>query len=221
MAKLLVESALEVESLMESSDNGKKNYYIEGIFMQSSIKNKNGRIYPLQILESATNKYIHERVATNRAIGSLNHPANQPYPDPREASHLITELKIVGNDVHGKARILDTHLGKTVKALIEGGYRFGVSSRALGSLDVKKDASYVKEDLCITAVDIVDDPSAYNAFVDPLMESMEFEQLSEGVWRPIDQFRDTIKKASKSELQEGSLQLEAFKKLLGICKNVL
>jgi len=154
-------------------ENGKKNMYIEGIFMQSAVKNRNGRIYPTKILESAVNKYIEESVNTNTALGELNH-ATDPNPDPANASHRIVELHKDGNDFFGKALILNTPKGNIVRGLIEGDTRLGVSSRGLGTTKVVNGINEVQDNYILKCVDIVANPSAPDAFVNGIMEGVNF-----------------------------------------------
>lgn len=157
-----------VKPLVESSGEG-KNYYITGIFMQAQVKNKNGRVYPKPIMEKEVARYIKEKVSLNRATGELDHPETIKI-NPNNVSHLITELKWDGNDVYGKARILDTPSGKILKAFTDGGVNYGVSSRALGSVV----ESYVQNDLFIQTVDAVLDPSAPKAFVQNVFEGIDW-----------------------------------------------
>jgi len=165
-----------LECIVEKKEDGTKKYAIEGVFMQSESKNRNGRIYPKKIMESAVDKYVEEQVSQNRAVGELNHPEG-PTVNLDKVSHLITDLRWEGNDVVGKASILDTPMGQIVKGLLEGGVNLGVSTRGMGSLESRGGAMYVKEDFTLSTVDIVQDPSAPNAFVNGIMEGVEW------VWR--------------------------------------
>ena len=162
-----------LECIVEKKEDGSKKYAIEGVFMQSESKNRNGRIYPKKIMESAVDKYVDEQVSKNRAVGELNHPEG-PTVNLDKVSHLITDLRWEGNDVVGKASILDTPMGQIVKGLLEGGVNLGVSTRGMGSLEQRGDAMYVKEDFTLSTVDIVQDPSAPNAFVNGIMEGVEW-----------------------------------------------
>lgn len=150
-----------------------KNVFIEGVFMQAEAKNRNNRVYPKAILEKAVDKFIKEKVSTGRAVGELNHPEG-PTINLDKVSHRITELKWDGNNVIGKALVLETPMGKIVKGLIEGGVKLGVSSRGMGSVIQKENYSVVKDDFILNTVDIVEDPSAPNAFVDGIMEGVEY-----------------------------------------------
>jgi hypothetical protein len=154
--------------------NGKKQVYIEGIFMQAEGKNRNGRVYTREVLTQAVDRYNNEQVRTGRAVGELNHPEG-PSINLDKVSHRITELKWDGNNVVGKALILDTPMGQIVKGLVEGGVQLGVSSRGMGSLEMKNGVNYVKDDFHLSTIDIVQDPSAPNAFVNGIMEGVEWE----------------------------------------------
>ena len=162
-----------VQCIVEKASDGTKKYAIEGVFMQSEAKNRNGRIYPKKVMENAVAKYVEEQVSKNRAVGELNHPEG-PTVNLDKVSHLITDLRWEGNDVVGKASILDTPMGQIVKGLLEGGVNLGVSTRGMGSLEQRNGASYVKEDFSLSTVDIVQDPSAPGAFVNGIMEGVEW-----------------------------------------------
>ena len=162
-----------IECIVEKKEDGSKKYAIEGVFMQSESKNRNGRIYPKKIMENAVSKYVDTQVSQNRAVGELNHPEG-PTVNLDKVSHLITDLRWEGNDVVGKAQILDTPMGQIVKGLLEGGVNLGVSTRGMCSLEQRGDAMYVKDDFTLSTVDIVQDPSAPNAFVNGIMEGVEW-----------------------------------------------
>jgi hypothetical protein len=147
---------------------GEKQYAIEGVFMQSEAKNKNGRVYEKAVMEKAVDKYITEQVKTGRAVGELNHPEG-PTVNLDKVSHKINSLHWQGNDVVGKASILKTPMGKIVEGLLDGGVKLGVSSRGMGSLVSKKGAQYVGDDFMLSTIDIVQDPSAPSAFVNGVM----------------------------------------------------
>ena len=159
---------------IEEAKNGKKNTFLEGVFMQAENKNKNGRIYTRQVLQGAVDRFVNEQVITGRAVGELNHP-DGPSINLDKVSHRITELKWDGNNVMGKALILDTPMGQIVKGLVEGGVQLGVSSRGMGSLSMKDGVNYVGEDFLLNTIDIVQDPSAPNAFVNGIMEGVSYE----------------------------------------------
>ena len=158
----------------QDEKSGKKNYKIKGIFMQADIKNRNGRMYPMEILSKEVNRYNKEYVNENRAFGELGHP-DGPTVNLERASHMITSLKPEGNNFIGEAKILSTPMGEIVKSLMDDGAKLGVSSRGMGSLDQKNGANVVRKDFYLaTAADIVADPSAPNAFVEGIMEGREW-----------------------------------------------
>lgn len=209
--KLITEHYETIEYLVEEK-NGKKSSVIEGVFMQAEAKNRNGRIYPKAILERAVNKYVTEQVSKGRAVGELNHP-DSPTINLDKVSHRITELKWDGNNVIGKATILDTPMGQIVKGLMEGGVQLGVSSRGMGTLEQKSGASYVKDDFMLATVDIVQDPSAPGAFVNGIMEGVEWI-WENGMLKPqdIEATKKQILRTPSSRLDEA--QIRAFKNLL-------
>jgi len=159
---------------IEEAKSGKKNTFLEGVFMQAESKNKNGRIYTREVLTQAVDKFVNEQVITGRAVGELNHP-DGPSINLDKVSHRITELKWDGNNVMGRALILDTPMGQIVKGLVEGGVQLGVSSRGMGSLIMKNGVNYVKDDFLLNTIDIVQDPSSPNAFVNGIMEGVSYE----------------------------------------------
>jgi hypothetical protein len=167
--KLITEHSENVNCLVESADAGKK-FLIRGVFMQSEKQNRNKRIYPKAVLESAVKEYVGEYVAKSRAVGELNHPEG-PSINLDKVSHRITNLYWDGNDVIGEALVLDTPMGQIVKGLISGGCQLGVSSRGLGTVNTR---GSVNSDFRISAVDIVQDPSAPSAFVNGIMEGVEY-----------------------------------------------
>ena len=174
--KLISESILQdVEYITEAKENGKKDYKIRGIFMQADIKNKNGRVYPMEILQKEVKRYNEEFINEKRAYGELGHPEG-PTINLERASHMITALYPDGKNFIGEAKILATPMGEIVKTLMDEGAKLGVSSRGMGSLEEKKDgASYVRNDFYLaTAADIVSDPSAPSAFVEGIMEGKEW-----------------------------------------------
>ena len=181
--KLITEyNESNVNCLIEKKEDGTKKFYIEGVFAQSEAKNRNGRIYPKKIMENAVAKYVDTQVSQNRAVGELNHPEG-PTVNLDKVSHLITDLHWEGNDVVGKASILDTPMGQIVKGLLEGGVNLGVSTRGMGSLVERSGAMYVKDDFTLSTIDSVQDPSAPNAFVNGIMEGVEWN-WSNGVLIP-------------------------------------
>ena len=172
--KLIAEQLTDVEFITEDKDNGKKDYKIRGIFMQSDIKNRNGRVYPQEVLAKEVAKYNKNFISQNRAFGELGHP-DGPTVNLERVSHMITKLAPDGKNFIGEAKIMDTPMGKIVKNLMDEGATLGVSSRGMGSLDQRNGANYVRNDFYLaTAADIVADPSAPNAFVQGVMEGKEW-----------------------------------------------
>lgn len=206
--KLLVEETENIEFISESS-NGAKHFYINGIFLQSDIKNKNGRLYPQKILESEVNRYTENYIKKNRAVGELSHNVNSPLPDPNLISHKIISLESSGKNYIGKAKILDTPKGKIVKNLLEGEIQLGVSSKGLGSLIRKNDYNEVGEDFRLTtAADIVFDPSAPDAFVNSLMEDREFYFDDKGNFHEVTHNKNKkiiLEAKTKSQLEKAKL----------------
>jgi hypothetical protein len=216
--KLITEyTETNVQCLVEKKEDGSKNYVIEGIFAQAEGKNRNGRIYPKRIMENAVGKYYKEQVKSKRAVGELNHP-DGPTINLDKVSHLITDLRMEGNDVVGKARILDTPMGQIVKGLLEGGVQLGVSTRGMGSLETRGGIMYVKDDFMLNTIDIVQDPSAPNAFVNGVMEGVEWV-WNNGVIEPqeIEKMETEIKKAPRADLYE--TQVREFKNFLSLLTN--
>lgn len=209
--KLITEVNQEVKFLTERKEDGSKNYFIEGIFMQTERENKNGRIYRKGIMEKALGDY-QKLIEEKRSLGELGHPPN-PQINLNQVSHLITNLKFENTDVFGRAKILDTPYGKIAKNLIDEGVKFGVSSRGLGSLKERNGVNEVQDDFYLATVDIVADPSAPDAFVQGIMESKEWI-LEHGVWKSVEveQAQVAIKKTSKQELQE--MKLKVFETFL-------
>ena len=217
--KLIAEYTEENLEILTEEKNGKKSYAIEGIFMQAEAKNRNGRIYPKGVMEAAVNKYNVEQVQKGRAVGELNHPEG-PTVNLDKVSHKIENLNWQGNDVVGKATILETPMGQIVKGLLDGGVKLGVSTRGMGSLQRGQDAMIVKDDFLLNAVDIVQDPSAPSAFVNGVMEGVEW------VWnngmieaQTIEKMETEIKKAPRADLYE--TQVREFKNFLSLLKNKL
>ena len=172
--KLIAEAVEEVEYITEEKEGGGKNYKIRGIFMQADIKNRNGRIYPMEVLDEEVRNYNKKFIQQNRAFGELGHP-DGPTVNLERVSHMITSLKPDGKNFIGEAKIMDTPMGKIVKNLMDEGAKLGVSSRGMGSLKQKGGANVVSDDFYLaTAADIVADPSAPNAFVEGIMEGKEW-----------------------------------------------
>ena len=208
-----------IEVLTEARKDGTKKYSIEGVFMSAEQKNRNGRIYPRNVMEGAVSKYVTDQVAKGRAVGELNHPEG-PTVNLDKVSHKIESLDWSGNDVVGKATILNTPMGKIVEGLLEGGVKLGVSTRGMGSLQRLNDAMVVKPDFLLNAVDIVQDPSAPSAFVNGIMEGVEW------VWnngiieaQTIEKMETEIKKAPRADLYE--TQVREFKNFLSLLKTKL
>ena len=205
--KLIKEIVQDVQYITEEKTGGGKNVFIEGIFMQSDKENRNGRVYPFSIMEKEISRY-QELIEQKRSLGELGHP-DTPSINLNQVSHLITGLRFEGNDVIGKAKILDTPMGKIAKNFIEEGVRLGVSSRGLGSLkETTNGVMEVQDDFHLATVDIVADPSAPDAFVQGIYESAEWI-CENGIWKSIqiEQAQKTLKKASKGELENVKLQM--------------
>lgn len=214
--KLITELADSFEVITEAKDDGQKSLFVEGIFMQAEVKNRNGRIYPKSILEREVERYRKSHITEKRALGELGHP-NGPKINEDRVSHLITELNQNGNDFIGKAKILSTPMGNIARSLIEDGVKIGVSSRGLGSLKEKNGVNEVQDDFFLATVDIVTDPSAPSAFVNGIMEGVEFwYNPSMGAWvaKELEQFAESveetkkeIKKMSSKEILESKARL--------------
>jgi Prohead core protein serine protease len=194
--KFLRESA-EFNEVKIITEGISKDLFIEGIFAQAEKKNRNGRVYEKGIMEGAVNKYVSEFVQSKRALGELSHPENRPTVKPEFASHLITKFQMEGNDVIGKAKILNTPQGQIAKGLLEGGVQLGVSTRGLGSVTEREGTTYVGKDFMLTAVDIVGDPSGIDCWVNAVNESAEWLITDDG--RIIEKFQKEIKKAKITE----------------------
>ena len=201
-----------IKNYITEDKKGNKSHVIEGVFMQADKKNRNGRVYEKKILESAVNKYVKEQVATGRAVGELNHPEG-PTINLDKVSHKITDLRWEGNNVVGKASILNTPMGNIVSGLLEGGVKLGVSSRGMGSLVQKNGASYVNGDFMLSTVDIVQDPSAPEAFVNGIMEGKDWI-WDNGILRAQDvELIETEIKTAKN-INSSDVEIRAFKNFL-------
>ena len=205
--KLITEHSEDLRYFSEAAENGEKKFIIDGIFMQAEQVNRNRRIYPKKVLESAVNKYVADYVNKGRAVGELNHP-DGPTINLDKVSHRITELQWNGNDVVGKALILDTPMGKIVKGLLEGGCQLGVSSRGMGTVASRNGQTFVNDDFVLSTVDIVQDPSAPSAFVNGIMEGVEW------IWdngllkaQQLENYETEIKKASSVQLAETQMRV--------------
>jgi hypothetical protein len=207
MKLILEQQDSDIQVITESKQNGKKDVFIEGIFMMADSKNRNGRIYESKILQPAVQKYIEEQVKSGRAVGELNHPEG-PTINLDKVSHLITKLEWNGTNVIGKAKILDTPMGQIVKGLLEGGVKLGVSSRGMGSLEQRNGVNYVKDDFQLATIDIVQDPSAPSAFVNGIMEGVEWI-WENGVLKPqeIEKIETEIKRTPKAQLAEAQVRV--------------
>ena len=201
-----------LQVITEKKKDGGNSYVIEGVFMQADKKNRNGRVYEKSILEGAVDKYVTEQVKTGRAVGELNHPEG-PTINLDKVSHKITELRFEGSDVIGKASILNTPMGKIVEGLLEGGVKLGVSSRGMGTLVNKQGTSHVGKDFMLSTVDIVQDPSAPEAFVNGIMEGVEWV-WNNGVLCPqeIEEIETEIKEARG--MRSSDIEIKAFKNFL-------
>jgi hypothetical protein len=206
--KLITEINEQVNVITEESESGSKNFYIEGIFMQAEQKNRNGRMYPISVLQKETDRYIAEYVNRNRAYGELGHP-DGPTINLERVSHMIKELKQSGNDFIGKAKIMDTPYGNIVKNLMTEGATLGVSTRGMGTLEERSDGTrVVKDDFYLaTAADIVADPSAPNAFVRGIVENREWI-WDNGIIKEvqINEYKKIIQKSSKKNLEENMIK---------------
>ena len=214
--KLISEEIQEVEYITEEKEGGKKNFKIKGIFMQADIKNRNGRVYPMEVLNKEVARYNKEYIKENRAFGELGHP-DGPTVNLERASHMITSLEADGKNFIGEAKILSTPMGEIEKNLMRKGAKLGVSSRGMGSLDQKGGANYVKSDFYLaTAADIVADPSAPNAFVEGIMEGKDW------VWdngslieEELDRMKKRIKNRTRvKHAKEDALEFAKFLKML-------
>ena len=212
--KLISEEAIDVNFVTEEDENKKKSYFIEGIFMQSEMKNRNGRVYPKVILQKEVKRYTDKFINTKRAFGELGHP-DGPTVNLERVSHMITELVEDGANFVGRAKIMDTPYGKIVKNLIDEGAKLGVSSRGMGSLKPVQDGlQEVQSDFYLaTAADIVADPSAPDAFVSGIMEGKEW------VWdngllkeKEIVEYQKQIERAT--EISRNKVRIEAFENFI-------
>jgi|TARA_R110000851_G_scaffold230898_5_gene383697 hypothetical protein len=207
--KLICEDFEQQLEYITESEGQKKSTFIQGIFMQSEKTNRNGRIYPKKIMEKAVGKYTTEQIKAGRSVGELNHPEG-PTINLDKVSHLITDLAWEGNNVIGKAKLLDTPMGMIAKGLIEGGVQLGVSSRGMGSLVTKNGVNMVGEDFMLNTVDIVQDPSAHEAFVNGIMEGAEWlydEKHGVYAMEKIEEQRKVLDKTYKTIDTDQSIKL--------------
>lgn len=206
--RLIREVTEKVNLVTELHESKGKEYFIEGVFLQSELKNRNGRMYPESVMDKEVARYMKEQVENNRAYGELGHPDN-PSINLDRVSHLIVSLQKEGTNYIGKAKILETPMGQIARGLLDGGANLGVSSRALGSLKVNEDGIQVVQDdfMLSTAADIVADPSAPDAFVRGIMESKEWVFVDgKFVEKHVEEVNSFIKKTSSKNLQEAKIK---------------
>lgn len=207
--KLITEVTEQINIINEATESGKKEFFIEGPFLQAEKKNRNGRIYPMSVMEREVNRYVTEYVDKNRAYGELGHPSG-PTINLERVSHMTKTLRKEGSDYIGKAKIMDTPYGNIVKNLMSEGATLGVSSRGMGSLKEKNGVMEVQDDFWLaTAADIVADPSAPDAFVRGIMEGKEWV-WDNGVIKEmqVDTYKKTIQKTPAKDLSE--VQMRVF-----------
>jgi len=209
--KLITELFENMEYITEAKENGEKEHYIHGIFLQANRKNRNGRIYPLHIMENEVNRYMKDIVKNNRAYGELGHPQG-PAINLDRVSHIITELRRDGDNFIGKAKLTDTPMGNIAKGLLKSGANLGVSSRGMGSLKPTKDGIMeVQDDFHLaTAADIVADPSAPDAFVKGIMEGVEWVyDAVKDTWREekLDNMKKAMHKMTMDQLEENKFAI--------------
>ena len=205
---LISEQISDEVQLITEEKNGKKEQYIEGVFLQAGIKNRNGPIYPIETMKKEVNRYIKEFVNKKRAYGELGHPEG-PTINLERVSHLITDLREDGKNFIGKAKILSTPMGNIVKGLLNDGAKLGVSSRGMGSVEQRGNAQYVQDDFMLaTAADIVADPSAPDAFVEGIMEGVEWVQEG-GIFKAkeIESWKSQIQQTKQRHLEEKKLEI--------------
>lgn len=216
--KLITETFEDVQYLSEAKEDGSKNMYIEGVFLQSAIKNRNGRMYPEEIMDREVERYMKESIATKSALGELGHP-NGPQINLDRVSHRIVSLRKEGTDYIGKAMITNTPMGNIAKGLIESDARLGVSSRGMGSIKLNSEGiNEVQSDFRLaTAADIVADPSAPNAFVNGIMESVDWIYDERMGWKAVElaeQTKKVIEKSVKSRTLDEAKRLKIFENYL-------
>ena len=201
--KLITETIEDIEVLTEATSNGGKSYKIKGVFMQADIKNRNGRVYPVETLAKEVKRYTNEFINKKRAFGELGHP-DGPTVNLERVSHMITSLKPEGKNFIGEAKVMDTPYGKIVKNLIDEGAQLGVSSRGMGSIQQSQGRNVVGKDFYLaTAADIVADPSAPDAFVEGIMENKEWV-WDNGILKSIEveHYKEEIERTKRKELAE-------------------
>ena len=209
---LIREVTEEVQYITEAKENGVKQYFIEGIFMQGDLKNRNGRIYPSEVIAKEVSRYNEQFIAKKRAFGELGHP-DGPTINLDRVSHMITDLRQEGSNFIGKAKIMETPMGKVVKSLMDEGATLGVSSRGMGSMKANKEGIMeVQNDFMLaTAGDIVADPSAPQAFMRGIMEGAQWVyDVASGTWRSqdtVEQIHEEAKRMNSKELEENAHRL--------------
>ena len=211
--KLIREEIETAKVTITEGKNGKKNHFIEGVFLQGEIKNRNGRMYPISTLQREAASYNSKYIEKGRALGELGHP-DGPTINLDRVSHLITSLKQEGNNYVGKARLLDTPMGNIAKNLIDEGVKLGVSSRGLGTIRERDGVKVVMDDFMLaTAADIVADPSAPDAFVNGIMEGKEWIYNNGSVQeQTVEQIKKSIDNAALNQMEE--VKLSAFSQYL-------
>jgi hypothetical protein len=206
---LIAELSEDVQYITELRDNGEKEHYLSGQFIIGDVKNKNGRLYPLSVLESEVNRYTNEMIKTGRALGECGHPSG-PSINLERVSHRVIELKQYKNVFEGKALITSTPMGSILKGLLESGAKIGVSTRGLGSLIEKSGTMEVQNDFKLSAIDAVSDPSGPNCWVEGIMEGVEyfFDPIKDS-WKEerVEEIKKQVKKLSKNEIEEHALSL--------------
>jgi len=223
---MITELTEEIEYITEAKEDGSKDHYIHGIFLQADVKNRNGRMYPMPIMEREVERYMNDVVKNNRAYGELGHPTG-PQINLDRVSHMITELKKNGNNFIGKAKLTDTPMGNIAKGLLKSGANLGVSSRGMGSLKPNKlGIMEVQEDFRLaTAADIVADPSAPDAFVKGIMENVDWLYDSvKDTWieQKLHETRKIMKKMSMDEIEQTKFGIfESYMKSLSSKNNLL
>jgi len=216
--KLITETTQSEIQVLTEEKNGQKNYFIKGVFMESDTKNRNGRVYPNEIMEKEIGRYNNEYVKQNRAMGELGHPEG-PTVNLERVSHIINNLSVDGKQIIGEAKIMDTPYGKIVKNLIDEGAKLGVSSRGMGSLKEQDGVNVVQEDFMLAAVDIVADPSAPGAFVNGIMEGKEWV-WNNGIMQEvqISNYKKAMNNVSRKDLEQ--TQLKIFEHFLSKIKEL-
>lgn len=213
--KLITEMSDTVATLVEATESGSKKWYIEGVYLQSDLENRNKRMYPREIMEREVNRYVNDYVNKNRAVGELGHP-DGPTINLDRVSHRITELRQEGTNFVGKAQILDTPMGKIAQNLLEGGVSFGVSSRGMGSLQKNsKGIMEVQGDFYLaTAGDIVFDPSAPDAWVNGIMEGVEFYWDGGRIEKKMVAAREVVEQHVRSRTLDDGKKLEIMERFI-------